>query len=263
MIKHFTAASAALAGLCLPASALADTTQTVTASAETQEFSDGYGSMRTATLEYKLVTPDTTVVVSPRVGERRAVGVSESAVGGGVTVYHDWSDAISTRTSVSLSEDAPVFAQYDVAQDVTLKVADRTTLTLGGRFAQYFGNQDVTFLSAGVRQYFKFGSVAYRLSRVDPEGRDSYLAHLVNIQVKDGTGNGRTSLWLSAGEASISPAQVPDNFSGDDYSAVLQRVQPITDRISLVPTIGYSSYDRPADRVDAISLGLGIALDID
>jgi hypothetical protein len=238
MNKNITAATAALAGLCLSAPALADTSQTVTPSVETQEFSDGYGSLRTAQIEYKLVTEDTTVVFTPTVGERRAAGFSETAIGGGATIYHDWSDTISTRTSAFFAEDAPVFAQHDFAQDVT-------------------------FLSAGARQYFRFGSVSYRLSWINPEGRDSFLAHLVNVQVKDGSGKGRTSLWLSAGEASISPTQVPNTFSGDDYSAVLQRVQPITGTISVVPTIGYSSYDRPGSRVDAISVGLGIALTID
>jgi YaiO family outer membrane protein len=262
MIKHFTAGIAAFA--CLGAMPAAAQSDTVTASGETQEFSDGFGSLRTVQLEYKHVEADTTVVVTPTYGERRGAGAKETALGGGVQVYHDWSDAVSTRTALFVSEDAPVFAHYDVAQDVTVKVADRTPVTVGGRYARYFGGRDVATLSGGVRQYFSFGSLAYRASWVDPEGRDGYLAHLVNLTVNDpGGGAGRTRLWLSAGEASLTTAQVPDNFSGDDYAAVVQRIQPITARLALVPTVGYSSYDRPAGRVDALSLGLGIALTVD
>jgi YaiO family outer membrane protein len=262
VIKQLAAAIAAFGCLgALPAAAQSDT---VTASGETQEFSDGFGSLRTVQLEYKHVEADTTVVVTPAYGERRGPGFKETAVGGGVQVYHDWSDTVSTRTALFVAEDAPVFAHYDVAQDLTLKVADRTAVTVGGRYARYFGGRDVVSLSAGVRQYFAFGSLAYRASWVDPEGRDGYLAHLVNLTVNDpGGGAGRTRLWLGAGEASLTTAQVPDNFSGDDYAAVLQRVQPLGGRVALVPTVGYSSYDRPAGRVDALSLGLGIALTLD
>jgi YaiO family outer membrane protein len=259
MIKRFAAVAAAVTGLCLPLPLLAQSSQTVTATAETQEFSDDFGSLRTVTLEYKFVNDDTTVVFTPAVGERRAPGFKETAVGAGAAIYHDWSDIISSRTSAFVAENAPVFAQYDFAQDLTAKVGKNTTATIGGRYARYFGDQDVVFLSAGVRQYFRFGSVAYRLTRVDPEGRDGYFAHLVNVSVKDPKGAGKTQLWLSAGEASISGAQVPDNLSGDDYAAVLQRVQPIGGNLALVPTLGYSSYDRPTERIAAVSLGLGLS----
>jgi YaiO family outer membrane protein len=254
---------AAIAFVGMPAPLMAQATHTVTASAETQEFSDDFGSLRTVQLEYRFENEDTTVVLTPSYGERRAPGVKQGALGGGVTVYQDWSPSVSTRTSAFVAEDAPVFAQYDLAQDVTVKVADSTAVTLGGRYARYFGDIDVTTLSAGVRQYFGFGSIAYRASWVNPEGRDDYLSHLVNLTVNDGSGEGKTRLWLSAGEASISSAQVPDNFSGDDYAAMLQRVQPITARLAVVPTIGYSSYDRSAGRIHAISFGLGLAMTLD
>jgi YaiO family outer membrane protein len=263
MIKYLAAASAALACQGLAAPAAAETSQTVTVTGETQEFSDDGGSLRTVQLEYKFENDDTTVVFTPAIGERRAAGAGETAVGGGIQFYHDWSDTVSTRTGAFVAENAPVFAQYDLAQDVTVEVAERTALTVGGRYARYFGGQDVTFLSAGVRQYFGFGSVAYRASWVNPEGRNGYLAHLVNVTVNDASGGGKTRLWLSAGEASLSSAQLPANFSGQDYAAALQRVQPISRELALVPLLGYSSYDRPGGRIDALNLGLGIALRID
>jgi YaiO family outer membrane protein len=264
MTKSIFAAFAATAALC-PASVLAQqhSSQTVTASADTQEFSKNVGSLRSASFEYKFSNDDTTVTFTPTVGERRAPGLRQTAVGGGASVYQDWSSRVSTRTHAFVAEDQPVFAQYDFAQDVTVKVGDSTAVTVGGRWARYFGRQDVTFLSAGIRQYFKGGSISYRLTRVDPDGRSAYLAHLVNLSVNDPHGHGKTQLWLSAGEASLSNAQVAANFSGEDYGAVLQRVQPLTERLSLIPTVGYASYDRPGNRLDAINLGLGIALGLD
>jgi len=262
MIKRF-AGIAAAACLFHSAPLLAQVSQTVTATAESDEYSDGYGSLRSIKLEYKRVDEGTTVVFTPAVGERRAAGLSETAVGGGAAIYHDWSPVISTRVSAFFAEDAPVFAQRDLALDLTAKVGGNTTLTVGGRYARYFGGKDVTFVSAGVRQYFRFGSVAYRLTRVDAEGRDAYLAHLFNISVKDARGEGRTQLWLSAGEASLSRVQMPVDFSGKDYAATLQRVQPVGGKLNIIPTLGYSSYARPGDRVEAVNLGLGLAVGLE
>jgi YaiO family outer membrane protein len=263
MIKRFAAGAAALAGLFYAFPVLAQSSQTVTATAETDEYSDGYGSLRSVKLEYKLVDEGTTVVFTPAIGERRAAGFSDTAVGGGATIYHDWSPSISTRASAFFAENAPVFARNDLAFDLTAKVADDTTVTVGGRYARYFGGKDVVFVSAGVRQYFRFGSVSYRLTRVDPEGRDPYLAHLFNISVKDAKGDGRTQLWLSAGEASLSRVQMPADFSGKDYAAMLQRVQPLTDKLNIIPSLGYSSYARPGDRVGAVNVALGVGWALD
>jgi YaiO family outer membrane protein len=263
MIKCFAAGAAAVAGLFNAVPVLAQSAQTVTATAETDEYSDGYGSLRSLKLEYKVVDEGTTVLFTPAIGERRAGGLSDTAVGGGATIYHDWSSRFSTRASAFVAENAPVFANTDLALDATAKVGPETTVTVGGRYARYFGGKEVTFVSAGVRQYFRFGSVAYRLTRVDPEGRDPFLAHLFNVSLKDGQGNGKTQLWLSTGDASITRVQTPANFSGKDYAATLQRVQPISGKLNLVPQVGYSSYARPGNRVGAVSLGLGVAVGLD
>ena len=262
MIKRF-AVGAVLFGVFNSVPAMAEASQTITATAETDEYSDGYGSLRSVKLEYKHVDEGTTVMFTPAIGERRVAGRSDTAVGGGATIYHDLSPVFSTRASVFFAENDPVFAQRDLALDLTAKVASNTTLTVGGRYARYFGGKDVVFESVGVRQYFRFGSIAYRLTRVDPEGRDAYLAHLVNISVKDGRGDGKTQVWLSAGETSLSRVQMPVNFSGKDFAATLQRVQPLTGKLNLVPTVGYSSYARPGNRVGAVNLGLGVAMGLD
>ena len=263
MIKRFALCTAALAGVLQASPALAQSAQTLTATAESDEYSDGLGSVRSIKLEYKRVDEGTTVVFTPAVGERRAAGFSATAVGGGAAIYHDWSPTVSTRMSAFFAENEPVFANEDLALDVTAKVAQNTTATVGGRYARYFGGVDVVFASAGIRQYFRFGSVAYRLTRVDPEGRRAYFAHLFNLSVKDGKGDGRTQLWLSAGDASYSSVHMPAGFSGKDYGVNVQRVQPIGGKVNLVPSLGYTSYARPGDRVSAVNLGLGVSMGLD
>ena len=57
------------------------TKQSVELSAETQDFSKGYGSLRSVKLEYRVDFADTTVTFSPTVGERRVSGSGVTAVG--------------------------------------------------------------------------------------------------------------------------------------------------------------------------------------
>lgn len=232
--------------------------QSVSASAETEDFSQDLGSLRSVKIEYKLEAEDTTVTFTPVIGERQSQTASETSIGVGVAVYQDWSTDLSTRTAVFISEEDPVFAQYDVAQDFSAKVAKETVVTIGGRWARFFGEQDVYFASAGARQYFKRGSIAYRLSLIDPEGRRPFLAHLVNLSLKDSKGEGQTRLWLSAGEASFARPQLGDQFDGSDIGGVIQRLQPFSDNLALTLTAGINRYGRPGKDVTSTTFGLGL-----
>ena len=224
-------------------------------------MSDDQGSLTTLRGTYKSVDDDTTIVLSPAIGWRETGALSDTAVSLAGTLYHEFSDDVSTRTHIAFAEDEPVFANRDIAQDITFRVLENTTATVGARWARYFGSQDVYFLSASARYYFERGSVSYRLSYVEPDGSNSFLAHLVNIALNDADGSGKTQLWLSAGEASIDAAQLQNNFSGEDYGVFLRRLQPLTESVGLIGSVGFSSYDRPADRVTATSVGLGVEVD--
>lgn len=241
----------------------ASTDQTLMVSAEDQEYSRDGGSLRSARIEYKYDFGDTTVLVSGVYGERRGGGVSHDAAGGGVTLYHDFSPKISASTSVFLSENEPVFARVDIAQDLTVRVADKTTLTLGGRWAQYSGGREVVFASAGLRRYFRGGSLSYRASLVDPDGTSSFVAHLINLTINDGRGGGKTQIWLGAGASSLERNTIDGDFTGRDYSATLRRYQPIGGNLDLVLTGGVTSYARPFGRVTGMTLGLGLLVDLD
>lgn len=251
-----------LVGLPLCGAARADEadSQYVSASAESQQFSAGLGSLRTATLEYKLKSGPTTFVLAPTIGRRSNTALHETAAGGAVTLYHDWNRTISTRSEAFFAEPKSPFAHVDLAQDVTAKVANAWAVTVGTRWARYSGGQEVWFASGGVRKYFTGGSISYRLTYIKPNTRSGYFAHLASFTLNDRKGDGKTQLWLSAGSASLSTRQLPDTFRGSDYSAFIRRVQPLGERTALLLSTGVTSYDRPASRVTGTSLGLGLMI---
>ena len=252
--------SVLLAAGLLPGQAMAQDgpAQSIEIEARHTDYDQDYGSIDTVRLEYKLEWQDTTVVVTPEAGERTTPDDSRSAVGIGATIYHDLSDSINSMTRVAIAEDEPVFAQYDVAQELTFDLLPQTTGTLGARWARYFGDRDVYFVNAGARYYFRGGSVSYRLSYVDPDNRDGFLAHLANLALKDGRGDGVTQLWLSYGASAIDRTPLDQDFSGEDYGAFLRRVQPVGGGLNLIAGAGVNSYDRPDDRVTATKFSLGL-----
>lgn len=237
--------------------------QSLTATLEAQEFSQDRGSLRSLQFDYKIVDGATTVLLSPVIGRRDSPGVKASALGLGGSLYRNWTRRYSTRTYVFAAENDPVFPHFDIAQDLTARVARRTTVTGGVRWAEYFGDREVIFLSLGARRYFEGGSVAYRLTLTDPEGSEAFLAHLASLTLNDGEGNGKTQLWAGAGATSLSPAQLDTDFSGNDYSFLIQRTQPLADTVAFIAAGGVTSYDSPTGRYTGAKFGLGLSIDLE
>jgi YaiO family outer membrane protein len=234
----------------------------VNLSAETRDFGEDRGSLDSAVLEYKVEDGDTTVVFAPTYGERHAAGTNYTAAGFDGAIYQRWSDSISTRSEIFVAEDSPVFATFDFSQDVTVRIARNDTLTAGARWARYFGGHNVAFQSIGLRHYFPRGSVAYRMTRINPDNRDSFLGHLVNLSINDAQGAGKTQLWLGTGGASFDRVQAEDITSGNDNSIVIQRYQPIFGKFSLVGTAGVTSYSRPEGRTTGSNFRLGMVVPV-
>lgn len=237
-------------------------TRTVQAAVETRDLGDDRGELNLLTADFEIEDENTTVIFSPVVGELRGRFESETAAGIGVTLYQRFDAGFSTRTHLALAEDEPVFPHFDLAQDITFGIAPQTTATLGARWAEYVEGREVYFVSAGLRYYFERGSVAYRLSYVDPENRDPHIAHLVNLSLTDVRGEGKTQLWLGAGASSFE-TQLADDVSGENYALLLRRVQPLTEDLNLTGSVGVAAYDRPTGRVTGASFGLGLELDLD
>lgn len=235
--------------------------QTVTVTLENQHFGKQRGNIRSATLEYKLDFGETTILAGPVVARRTGPREATSA-GFDTSLYHDWSPAITTRTRLAVAGNDGVLPFFDVAQDLTFRPAEGTSLLAGARLARY-RDRDVVFASLGVRQYFKGGSVGYRLTRAKPDGAGTFLAHLADLTLNDGSGRGKTRLWLGYGGGGEQRSPLDAGFAADDYALTIQRSQPLGNGLSLVPALGYTSYDRPGGRISATTVSLGLALDID
>lgn len=243
-----------------PANASDKTPDTVTTVAQVQDFDQGLGSLRTLEIQFTHSKGPNTFVLTPVIGERRIGASHDTTIGGSFEFYRDWSSKVSSRSQVFVSENKTPFPHWTASQDITVKVAGKTTVTVGGRFARYFGDNDVVYLSGGVRQYFKIGSVAYRLTWTKPAFSSGYLAHLGSITIKDNNGAGKTQLWVSYGSASPISNQSQDTFRGKDYGFVVQRNQPLNGKLSAIFRIGVSSYDRPGGRATAPTFGMGLSL---
>ena len=239
----------------------AEATNAVSAVAEVHAFSEGRGTLSWLTVEEKYVSGGTTILLAPSIGERSASGVTDEAVGIRGTLYEDWSPSISTRTTVFLAEDTPVFEHIDVAQDVTFRVADRTAVTAGIRWTEYFEDHESASVSLGVRHYFDGGSIAYRLTDTQIDGGDNFFGHLINLRLNDSEGDGSTQLWLSVGDTA--PSQPGDSFSGSNRGFVLQRTQPLWGDVALVAAAGLSSYASPSGRYSAATFRLGLSTKLD
>ena len=213
--------------------------------------------------EYRHAGPETVLLITPVIGIRKIGAVSETATGGSVTAYHDWSPVLSTRTQLFVAEDKSPFAHVDLSQDVNLKLAKRTALLLAGRYARYHGGQNVSFGTLGLRQYIGGVSLAYRATLTKPDGQRAFVAHLASVTVNDAKGAGKIQLWLSSGSASPGALGLHDSFRGQDRAAYVQRVQPISNKLAVTFAAGLSSYDRPSGRMTGHTFALGLKLTLD
>ena len=233
---------------------------TVTTVAQVQDFNQGLGSLRTLEIQFSRSRGANTLVLAPVIGERRIGAVHDTAIGGSLEFYHDWSSKLLSRSQVFVSENKTPFAHWMVSQDMSAKAAEKTTITVGARYARYFGDNDVFYLSGGIRQYLSFGSVSYRLTWTNPAFSPGYLAHLSAITINDNRGAGKTQLWLSYGSASPISNPSQDTFRGQDYGFAIQRNQPINGKLNAIFRIGVASYDRPGGRATAPTVGVGLSL---
>lgn len=226
-----------------------------------QDLGPGRGTLTTVTLEMQKATPTGIWSLAPAFGRRAQGTASASSVAGAIGWRHAWSNRITTASDAFLAEAHSPFAQASLTQSVAVLVARRTQVTAALRWSRYQGGQDVWFVSGESRRYFRRGSVAYRLTWIKPAGRDGYSSHLLSFTLNDAAGRGRTQLWLSQGQASLTPSQAPDTFRGHDRSVQLRRVQPLGPRLSLSLSGGLATYDLPAGAVRSRNLGLGLSLE--
>ncbi|WP_300973748.1 YaiO family outer membrane beta-barrel protein [Sphingomonas sp. LHG3406-1] len=224
-------------------------------------FSDDRGSRRLITGEFVRDTGPTSFILGFSQG-RRDFGKGKKSYDGirvTASVGHDWSNRISTVTTIAASDDSPVFEQFRAQQDVDVKVVGGTVLRLGGRYSRFRGGVDVSAATAGITQYLGGGFLSYRLSAFDTRGRGTSFAHLASFKIKDPRGKGSTQLWAGTGSSLHESDWEPDVQKGRATSLSLKRSQPISRHVSLSVSVGRTWYDRPLGDYQGTRFGFGLA----
>src|SRR5690606_4830953 len=106
---------------------------------------------------------------------------STSVIG---TVYHDWSDTLSTRTSVTISSDAPVFVHRELAHDFNVKAGKGWLVSAGAKALEYAGDVEATAINVGASYYLPRVTISYKYTRYDVEDLGESNSHLASIRVR-------------------------------------------------------------------------------
>jgi YaiO family outer membrane protein len=194
-------------------------------------YSGDYGSRRIVNGRTEIRTASTRVDLAVSQGHRKAGDESFSAMRAQASVGHDWTSNLSTRTAVSVGSNNPVFVNREFVQEVSFKPAQSTLLTVGGRYARYFGGVDVKAWSAGASRYFPGGYVSYRFTAYDTKGIGHTIGHMVSGKVTDPYGS--TVAWVGHGGLLTDADWLITPAKGNQTSIEVQRLQPIGGGVSL------------------------------
>ena len=221
------------------------------------DFSKAFGSRRigTAAMSGKLGSAKLDLSVSN--GERRFSDVTfrGTRLAGGIA--NNWTDRLSSRTSVSLATNKPVFARSELAQELSYKLLQDVVLTVGGKHATYFGGAHVNSASAGGTYYFRGASVAYRFSGFDIAGLGHSHAHQLSVRVPDSGGRAATQLWIGRGTSLQDVAFLPTAGRGNYTSIALRRLQPIAGGVALSVTAERTWFNTPVADYTGTTLRVG------
>ncbi|MGH8524210.1 MAG: YaiO family outer membrane beta-barrel protein [Gammaproteobacteria bacterium] len=243
---------------CAASASAADNRYSLTS--ERTDYSGSFGKRQETTVESTTGFGDTSFVVGVSHAKRDFNTDSFSALQLSGTVYHDWSDRLYTRSSVTAASNKPVFATREFAQDINYKILSNTVVTVGGKYARYYGDRQARSLSVGGTQYFGGGYVSYRYSAFDLGKLGRSHSHLATFRLKDGKGAGSTQLWLGMGTALHELQLQPGLSTGKSRGITLQRVQPIKGPVAFNIAIGRAWYDTPAGKYHGTLASIGLTL---
>lgn len=232
---------------------------TVTAQLEHTDYSDGYGRRDVAGVEITGRAAGSRWQLGVAHGERDYGGVAYRGVRLHGGLVHDWTPRLSTRTAVTLSDRDPVFVNRQIAQDINIKPAANTVLTVGGRYAEYYGGSYVTAWSVGAAYYFPRLSVAYRYSRHRLSTGTGGGGSTVSLRLKDAQGKGSTQLWLGTGNSAYTAELDPTLLREHRAKRVfLRRNQPLGEHLMLHAGLGKAWHSTRVDRFSSIESQLGL-----
>jgi YaiO family outer membrane protein len=264
-----SAAASAADTAALPASASAPGTKTALAPRLTRshsnlrieytDYSKLYGDRAVLTADSRLgIGGPTRFTFSLSEGQRRAPGHKARATRAEAGVDHDWTDRLTTRTSVGLATNGSVFAKRRLSQDVSYELGGGLVGQVGGQYSSYGNGHNVTNWSAGGSYYLPGAMVSYRFNLYDSNRFGHSHAHLASVRVKDPGGSGSTRLWLGHG-TSLYQVDLPGNPNGKFTSVALMRSQPIGGGVALDIGMNRSWYDTPTGRYRGTGVVAGLS----
>ena len=264
MKTHLTGSilALALAGTTLSASAQAapkiPSVQSMIAAVDGEylTYSGAYGSRRVVNGQTKVDFGKTTLTVDVAHGVRKAGGDKFEAKRLAASVAHEWTPRFSTRTSLGISGNQPVFVNRELVQEFSYKPFAQTVVTVGGRYARYFGNVEARSWSIGAAQYFQGASVSYRFSSYNVEHLGRTSGHLVGAKLDDRYGSNQ--LWLAHGNSLHDTDWLATPEKGKFNSAELRRTQPIAGGVSAMVAVKRIGYDTGSTKYHGTGVRFGL-----
>ncbi|EMY6763699.1 YaiO family outer membrane beta-barrel protein [Salmonella enterica] len=238
---------------------IAATTGNLTVGYDYTNYSHNHGTKNIlfADLTHKL---DNGAVVLGVSQGRRDYGNSDKFDGtrGRGTIWYDWTPLLSSRSSISVGNNSPVFVRREFLNDFNLKFVKNTVLTLGARHAQYYNNTEVNSLSAGGAFYIGPLITTYRYTCYDTVGTGNSESHLLSLRLRDVQGGGYTQLFASTGTGAYTYDWTPETRNGKLHNLSVKRVQPLTEYVSLVVVLGKQWFDTPVKNYSGVNGLVGV-----
>lgn len=219
-------------------------------------YSGRFGSRRVVDARTRIETGNTKLSLGLATGSRKAGDDKFNAVRVTAEVTQDWSSRLSTHTVASLASDQPVFVTRELIQDISYKPLPGTVLTVGGRYARYWGGIDALSWSLGAAQYFRGGMISYRYSAFDVRHLGHSYGHLVNFKLDDPYGSNQ--LWLGHGTALHDAIWLATPEKGKFTNIEYRRVQPIGGGVGLMAGVKRIWYDADSSRFHGTGVRLGL-----
>jgi YaiO family outer membrane protein len=232
-----------VAALLLASSAASAQANSLDTEIEYTAYSDGMGQRTAGSAWMNFDLGKSTLVAKGSVGERDIGGESFDGIEGELTLYHDWNDVLSTRTSASLSSDDVVFVKRAIEQDFNLRLLPKTVILAGVKLIKYDNDVDALVISSGGTRYFKRGFVSYRYNHYDLDDRPNTHSHLVSARLNDRAGGGFTQVWIGRGTSLQEFDFAATARRGHSTGVSLRRVQPLTDKVKLNLIMGGTWFD--------------------
>jgi YaiO family outer membrane protein len=222
-------------------------------------YSGTFGSRRVVNAQTRIDTGNTVLSLGLSQGSRKAGGNKFDASRVTVAVAHDWSSRLSTRTSASLASNQPVFVTRELLQDISYKATPTTVLTVGGRYARYWGGVDAVSWSLGAAQYFRGGMVSYRFSAFDVHHLGHSTGHLLTAKLNDPYGSNQ--LWLGHGTALHDAIWLATPEKGKYDNIEYRRVQPLGGGVGLMAGVNRIWYEADSAKFHGTGFRVGLTFE--